>query len=198
MTVTFQFDDTENVTVTDETVETRASNRIEFSVAGSLTITDALLGKFEGATLNPVRVTIASSDSEAVPIDLTGQASLRLENVDVGVATPDGADVAAGLDGLRPTAEDGPESLDSPPDVLSFTVEGVIRDVPRETLEAIDGHSPSVESLTFAVEESVRSDGGRRTDVVVELGVLGYGIVVRRDGTIVVGSGGPLASVGLF
>ena len=159
MTVTLQFDDTENVKLTDETVETRASNRIEFAVSGCLTITDALLERFEGATLNPVRVTIASSDSTAVPIDLTGQASLRLEEVDVGVATPDGADLAAGFDGLSPAADDGPESLDSPPDVLSFTVEGVIRDVPEESFESIDQDSTTLESLTFAVEESVRTDG---------------------------------------
>ncbi|MFC4543422.1 hypothetical protein ACFO5R_15940 [Halosolutus amylolyticus] len=197
MSVTLQFDDTENVRLTEATVETRSADRIEFVVAGSLTITDALLGQFEGATLDPVRVTVSADGTDAVPIDLTDRASLRLDAVDVGVATPDGADVAAGIDALSPTTDGGPDSLDSPPDVLSFTVHGEIRDVPTETIETIAGDSPTVESLTFAVEKSVRSDGGSGTDVIFELDLLGYGIIVRRDGSIVVGSGGPLASIDL-
>ncbi len=74
--------------------------------------------------------------------------------------------------------------------MLAFTVEGTIREIPEPTFEEIEGRPPRLESLTFAVDETVRSDGGSGEDVVVEFTLFGYGVVVRRDGSIVVGSAG--------
>ncbi|MGQ3413544.1 hypothetical protein ACT4ML_14915 [Natrinema sp. LN54] len=188
MSNTVRFDDAESVRLSNVTVETRPPDGLEFRVEGTLRATETLLGEFAGTTLNPVRVTVPDGDADSVAIDLTGPATLRLETVDVGVATPDGDDIAAGLDALRSSADEDREPIEPPPDVLSFTVEGEIRDVPSETFAALPAAVSSLESITFAVEDSVRSDGGRADDVVLECTLLGYGIVVRRDGSIVVGS----------
>lgn len=194
MSITVQVADTEDIRLTENTVETHPPDRLEFSVRGQLTVTEALLVQFEGATLNPVRVTV-SDDGEPAEIELTEPPSLRLETADIGVATPESDDIADGLDALRPSTDGGPEPIDARPDVITFTVDGTIRGVPVETLETTADDSPAIESVTFAVEESVMSDGGSGSDVIFELTLLGYGIVVRRDGTIVVGSHGGLASI---
>ncbi|QSW99560.1 hypothetical protein [Haloterrigena alkaliphila] len=198
MSVTIDLDDTESIQLTETDVERRPPDRLEFAVEGSLTVTPDLLANFEGATLDPVQVTVSSGDADPVAIDLTDAATLRLETVDVGVATPDGEDVAEGLGAVASTATGNGGSVDSPPGVISFSVDGVLRDVPTATLEAVGNDAPELESLTFAVEESLRSDGGSDDDnVVFELTLLGYGIVVRRDGSIVVGTDGPLDSIDL-
>ncbi|ADB61276.1 hypothetical protein Htur_2398 [Haloterrigena turkmenica DSM 5511] len=194
---TVRFDDAESIRLSDVIVETRSPDGIEFTAEGHLSVTEALLAEFEGTTLNPVRVTVSGDETGSVAIDLSGPATLRLETVDVGVATPDREDLADGIDALRSSANDGSDSVDSRPDVLSFTVEGEIRNVPSETLSAISEDVSGLESLTFAVSESARSDGGGGDDVVLELSLLGYGIVVRRDGSIVVGNAGSLASIDL-
>lgn len=197
MSNTVRFDDAESIRLSDVIVETRPPDRIEFSVEGNLSVTEAVLGEFAGTTMNPSRVTVSGGDADAVALDLTGPATLRLETVDVGVATPDREDLADGVDALRSSADGGPDSVDPRPDVLSFTVDGEIRDVPSETFAALPAAGLSLESITFAVEESVRSDGGRGDDVVFECTLLGYGIIVRRDGSIVVGKAGSLASIDL-
>lgn len=197
MTHTVDLTGNENVTLTDGTVERRPPERLEFSVEGRLSVTDALLAQFEGATLDPVAVTVSSDDSGTATIDLTGPATLRLENVDVGVATVDSNDVADGVSALRSTADSGSEAVDSPPDVLAFTVDGEIRSIPPTTFEAIEDDAPRLESLTFAAEDTVRSDGGSGDGVVLEFTLFGYGIVVRRDGSIVVGSATGLDSIDL-
>lgn len=193
MTVTIDLDETESIHLTDA-LERRPPDRLEFAVEGSLTVTEALLAEFEGATLNPVRIAVSTDDSDPVEIDLTGAATLRLESADVGVATPDAEDIPTSLDALR-SGNDVFGSVKSPPDVIAFTVEGVIRDIPTATLEAVGDDTSEIESVTFAVEESVRSDGGSDDDVLFELALFGYGIVVRRDGTIVVGSDGSLPGI---
>lgn len=196
MSVTVQVADTEDVRLTENTVETQPPDRLEFSMRGRLTITEALLAQFEGMTLNPVRVTVSVEDADPVEIELQESASLRLENVDIGIATPDSADIADSLDALRPSTDGGPDPVDGQPDVLAFTVEGAIRDVPIATLDEIATGSPEIQSVTLAVETSVRSDGGARDeggardDVIFDLTLFGYGIIIRRDGTIVVGSDG--------
>lgn len=197
MTLTVQIDDNESIQLTATAVETRPPDRVAVTAQGSLSVTGGLLEQFAGAQLNPIRVAVSSEGSDPVEIDLTEQTSLRLENVDIGVATPDGDDISNGLDAVTPSADSRPEPVDSPPDVVAFAVEGVISDVPAGTLEAIEDEAPRLESLTFAVEDSVKSDGGPGRDVVFELTLLGYGIVVHRDGTIVIGSSGPLASIEL-
>ncbi|ELY66828.1 hypothetical protein [Natrinema versiforme] len=161
-------------------------------------MTEAVLGEFAGTTMNPSRVTVSGGDTDAVALDLTGPATPRLETVDISVATPDREDLADGVDALRPSSDGDPESIDPPPDVLSFTVEGEIRNVPSETFAALPADTSSLESVTFAVEESVRSDGGRADDVMFECSLLGYGIIVRRDGSIVVGSGRIPGSIDLL
>ena len=189
MSVTIDLDDNECIRLTDIGVRRRAPDQLEFSVEGNLTVTDALLAEFKGATLDPVGITVSAEDVAPIAIDLTDSASLRLENVDVGVATPDRDDIAAGIDTVRPSTDGGPAPVDSPPDVLSFTVDGVVRDVSPGALEPIADEAPRLESLTFAVDESLRSDGGRGSDVVCDLTLFGFGVVVHRDGRIVVCSG---------
>jgi len=54
-----------------------------------------------------------------VEIDLTGPATLRLENADVGIATPDSNDVPSSLDALR-SEDNGFGSAKIPPDVIAF------------------------------------------------------------------------------
>ena len=196
MGVTIDLHENESIKLTEADVERRPPDRLEFAVEGSLAVTPDLLANFEGATLDPVQVTVSAGDADPVAIDLTDAATLRLETVDVGVATPDGEDIAEGLGAVASTATGG-GSIDSPPGVVSFSVDGVLRDVPSGTLEQIAGDDPELESLTFAIEESIRSDGGSADDVVFELTLLGYGIVVRRDGSIVVGTDGPLDSIDL-
>ncbi|AGB31328.1 hypothetical protein C488_00829 [Natrinema pellirubrum DSM 15624] len=196
MSVTVRLADAESIRLTANAVETVPPDRLEFTLRGRLTMTEALLAQFEGATLNPVRIAV-SADGDPVEIDLTASAALRLEDVDVGVATPDPDDITDGVDALRPSANDDPDGADVRPDVLAFTVEGAIRDVPPATLAAIVDDAPGIESATFAVEEPLRSDGGEANDVVFELTLFGYGIVVRRDGTIVVGSSEGLTGIDL-
>jgi|GEM_PF-696109 hypothetical protein len=193
MTVTIDLDEAESIHLTDA-FERRPPDRLEFVIEGRLTVTEALLAEFEGSTLDPVRIAVSTDDSDPVEIDLTGPATLRLENADVGIATPDSNDVPSSLDALR-SEDNGFGSAKSPPDVIAFTVEGVIRDVPTATLEAIADDTSGIESVTFAVGESVRSDGGSDDDVIFELALFGYGIVVRRDGTIVIGSNGTRSSI---
>lgn len=213
MSVTVGVDEDRRVRVTDDVVEIRPPDRIAFAIEGTVRITEELLGQFEGATLEPVRVEIASGD-RTVEIDLGEEAALRLENVDVGVETP-GSDVVpsdgeaieplangASVDGASAdsaSADDGAESDETRPGAIAFTVDGAIVDVPEKNVDAISRGSPSLESLTFAVEDPVRSDGGAESgdDVVFECSLLGYGIVVRRNGTIVVGGRGGLATTDL-
>ncbi|MDS0474985.1 hypothetical protein [Natrinema sp. 1APR25-10V2] len=197
MSLTVDFSENENVTLTDSTIEVESSDRLDISVEGRLAMSEALLAQFEGATLGPVAVTVSSDDSGAATIDLTGPATLRLETVDVGAATVDRDEIPTGVDELRSSTDGGPGAVDSPPDVLAFTVEGTIREIPEPTFEETEGDPPQLESLTFAVDETVRSDGGSGDDVVVELTLFGYGIVVRRDGSIVVGSADGLDSIDL-
>ncbi|WP_226042221.1 hypothetical protein [Natrinema sp. DC36] len=194
MTITIDLDETESIHLTDA-LDRRPPDRLELAIEGSLTVTESLLAEFEGATLDPVRIAVSTNDSDPVEIDLTGPATLRLENADVGVATPDADDVPTSLDALRTSAGDDFGSVKSPPDVIAFTIEGTIRDVPTATLEAIADDSAEIESVTFAVEESVRSDGGSDDDVIFDLALFGYGILVRRDGTVVVGSAGSLPGI---
>ena len=197
MSLTVRFDETDAIRLTNSTVAAQPPDRIEFSVQGSLTATESMLAAFEGATLHPVGVTV-STDSDARSVDLTGPASLRLENVDVGVASPDADSIPDDLDALKSSADEF-ELPDSRPDVLSFTVEGAIRDVdaPTAALESIAAADAEIEAITFAVDESVRTDGGSEPEIALELSLFGYGVVVRRDGTIVVGSGGRFASIGI-
>lgn len=197
MSLTVQFDETETIRLTDNTVEARPPDRVEFSIRGSLTASETLLAEFEGATLDPVSVTVSTDNGdESVTLDLTGPASLRLENVDVGVASPDADSIPDDLDALLRSAA-GFDAGDSRPDVLAFTVEGSIRGVSTATLDSLATENAEIEGVTFAVDDAVKTDGGSEPEILLELALFGYGIVVRRDGAIVVGSNGKLASIDL-
>ena len=187
MSFTLQFTDTDSVQLTDERIERRSQGDIEFAVAGTLSLTEAVLAAFEGATLNPARVRIAVGESRAVDIDLTDEASLRLETVDVGVASPDADDLLPKNDPISAVADGDPTAAAPSPDVLAFTVEGVIRGAPAETVEAVAAGDPEFASLTFTVDDA-RTDGGSKSDVILELALFGYGIVVRRNGRTTIGT----------
>lgn len=187
MSLTLQLTDTDSVQLTDERIERRSPGRIEFAVEGTLSVTEALLATFEGATLNPARVTIAVDESRTVDIDLTDEASLRLETVDVGIATPDADDLLPESDPISAVANGDPAPAAPSPDVLAFTVEGEIRGVPAETVEAVAAGDPEIVSLTFTVDDA-RTDGGSKPDVILELALFGYGIVVRRNGRTTIGT----------
>lgn len=209
MSVTVDVDEDRRVRVTDVAVEPRPPDRIDFEVEGTVTITEALLGELAGATLEPARIEIASGE-QTVEIDLAADAALRLETVDVGVETP-GTDVlSSSPDVIDPSADaesaadttsadGGAESDETRPGSIAFTVDGTIVDASEETLDAISSGSPNLESLTFAVEGPVRSDGGTEPgdDVIFEWSLFGYGIVIRRSGTIVVGDRDGLATIDL-
>lgn len=191
MRVTTHLDENESVRLSDEVVETRPPDRLAFAVEGTITMTEDLLGSFAGATLNPVRIDVSGNGSQAVAIDLAGESSLRLETVDVGVETPDAGDLSPGL-----SSEDDSEERSTRPGAIAFTVEGAILDVPAETFESLSDGPRTVETLTFAVEDPVRSDGGA-DDVLLDFTLLGYGVVVYRNGVVEVGTGGTLTDVGL-
>lgn len=187
MGVTVNLDENRSIRVTEDAVETQPPDTITFVATGTVAMTEALLVTFEGTTLNPTRVSISVDDSRTVDVDLSNGASLRLDTVDVGVETPDSDDLAPDADSIASAADDGPDLADSTPGAIAFTVEGVIRSVSEETLASISSGFPALEALTFAVEDSVVSDGGSDDDVIFEFTVLGFGITVRRSGTIDVG-----------
>ncbi|MDF9746833.1 hypothetical protein [Natrinema salsiterrestre] len=189
MSIRIDPDEHESIRLTGVDVRTVPPDRLEFAIEGTLTVGSALLAEFEGATLNPVAVTVSTADSEPVSIDLTGPASVRLEDVDVGIAAPDGEDIADDIRAVRPST-DGADSVDSPSGVIAFTVEGTIRGLTATTFEPIADDGPTIDSVEFAVDEPIRGDGGSETDVIFELTLFGYGITVRRDGAIGIGTGG--------
>lgn len=69
--------------------------------------------------------------------------------------------------------------------------------MPAETFESVTGGPPAVAAITFDVEESIRSDGGSGADVVFQGSLLGFTVVVRRNGTIDVGTAGSPVDVEL-
>lgn len=199
MSPTVHIDRNPSVTVTDEVVEARPPDRIAFEAEGVIRPTESLLARFEGSSLRPVRVELALGGGETVAVDLAESGALRLESVDVGVATPDADGVRKGIDAIRSSGgigDDGADegggsgAADAPTGAIAFTVEGTVRDLPPETVESVVDESPALASVTFSVAESARADGGSPSDVLLEVGLLGYGVVVRRDGTIEVTGGG--------
>ncbi|MFC7216409.1 hypothetical protein ACFQO4_20325 [Saliphagus sp. GCM10025334] len=188
MSVHVDIGENRNVRLTDERIVCRPPNRIAFAAEGVITVTRGLLGEFEGASLKPVRVDISVDESRTVRTDLEKEASLRLETVDVGVETPDTDDLSPGMDTVSASSGDGTESTDASPGAIAFSVEGAITDVPTETFDPITDGSPSLESIVFAVDDPVRTDGGS-DDVVFSLGLLGHRIIIYRNGAIDVGTG---------
>lgn len=185
MRITVAIADDQRIRVAGDAVETHPPDQFTFAVEGVLSMTEQLVSQFEGATLRPSRVSL-SVDDRTVDIDLTGEAELRLSSVDVGIETPD-PDLSEGVESLTSSVTDPSALTDANPAALAFTVEGSVLGVPEGTLEILDSGNVTVESLSVAVDDGVRSDGGSTDDVVFEVALLGYGITVRRDGAIVVG-----------
>lgn len=188
MSVTIDIEENQDVRVTEEVIDANPPDGIAFAAEGVVTVTKSLLDDFAGASLQPVRVAFSVDGSRTVETDLEGAPSLRLDTVDIGVETPDTGDLSPGTDSIETATEAESDSTDAPPGAIAFTVEGAIRDVSATSCERIATGSPTLESITFAVGASARSDGGS-DDAALEVTLLGYGIVVHRDGTIEVETG---------
>lgn len=171
--------------MSDQRIEPRPPDRIEFFAEGVLSVSEGVMRAFEGTTLKPAEVEMAIDESRTVTVDLTGTPSLRLESLDVGVNTPEVDDVISGVD---PTTDDRPGDHKPQPGAIAFTVEGSILNVPEDTLEPLASGSPRVASITLTVDEAPRTDGGSDDEVLVELTLLGYGIVIYADGLIEIGT----------
>lgn len=201
MSVTVNVEENRSVQVTDLLVETESPDRVDFTVEGVLSITEELLSEFEGSSLKPVDIEVSIDGSRTVEIDLSEGASLRLESVDIGVELPRPNDIPSGTNAVPPSADGGATSDDGRPGAIAFTLEGTISGVQDEVFESLasasPGPGPGLESITFAVEDPIRSDGGPGTDVVFEISLLGYGITIRRNGAIEIGTGGSAADIGL-
>ena len=166
------------VRLEDGDVTARPPASIEFSAEGSVSVGAGALDEFVGRTVRPSSSAF-SVDGETVTVDFRGDASLRLRSLDVGVAVTDPGDA------LSEAVEVASSGTVDGVGTVSFTVEGVIEGVDEETIERLSAGSPEFESVTFSVRESLESDGGRDgSDALVDFGLFGYGIVVRRDGTI--------------
>lgn len=193
MTVTIRIVDNQSIRISDEVLEERPPDRVAFSVEGVVTMTEEVLSEFEGQALKPIRIDVSVEKSRAVELDLT-EASLRLETVDVGVEVPDADDLSPSMDSLGPSSGGDAESSYAGPGAIAFTVEGAIDDVPAEALEPIAESAPTLESITFTVDDAVKSDGGS-DDRIFEFSLLGFHVVVNRNGVIEIGArGGGAAS----
>lgn len=197
MSVTVAIDENQGVRIVEDHIEPVPPDRIGFTIEGMVSMTEQLLGQFEGQTLEPSRIRLSVDETTTVEIDLTGETSLRLSSTDVGIQPPGVEDPSRGLDDCKSSITDPTEGADPRPAILAFTVDGSIVNVPEETLELVSGAELSVEEVIFSVDDAVKSDGGVRDDVVLELSLLGYGISVHRDGTIVVGVLNGSAGLGL-
>lgn len=197
MSVTIHLDEHQSTRVSDQRIETRPPDRIEFVAEGIITMTEELLGEFEGMALKPVQVDMSVDESQTVTVDLTEEALLRLEEMDVGVETPDADDISPGIGSLDPTTDDSIESPDITPGAIAFTVEGAILNVPEETFEPLSESSPTLQSITLAADEAIQSDGGSNNDILSEFTLLGYGIVIHRNGIIEIGTRGDVTDIGL-
>lgn len=210
MSTTVRVAENPGIRVTHVAVDPRPPDSLGFRAEGVVRPSRTLLSRFEGSTVTPVRVDLAVHDSRTVPLDLDGDASLRLESVDVGVVPPDGpgvsdagdgadgADGADGVDAVDSVRSDDAGSADDSAGAITLTVEGTFRDLPGETLTALDDGSPTLESVTFSVSEAAETDGGSPGDVLLDVTLFGYGVVVRRNGTVEIGRSGDSSALDLF
>lgn len=184
MSLTVYLDENQQLHVTDQLVEAVSPDQVDFRIEGTLSMTEELLSAFEGSSLKPTAVDILANGSQSVEIDLAGEASLWLEDVDVGVETPDADDISSNLDLSRSVTDTDDESGHSRPGAIAFTVEGTVQDVPAEKLEPITDATLEVTTVQFTVEDPARTDGGSGASVVLDLSILGYGITIYRNGSI--------------
>ncbi|MFP8955087.1 hypothetical protein ACLI4Y_00015 [Natrialbaceae archaeon A-CW3] len=205
MSITVDIDANRNIRVTSEAIEARPPDRLDVTAEGVITMTPELLEAFEGASLKPAQIDITVDETRTIETDLQSEASLRLESLDVGVETP-GVDVLsltnettneATNEATNEQSTDTPDSSAGSPGAIAFAVEGTIRGVPSDAVDSIIAGSPTLESITFDVDKPAVSDGGSATDAVLRITLLGVGIVVRRNGTIDVGTQDGLLDVGV-
>ena len=183
MSLTVHVGESRAIEVTERTVEAPSGEVIEFAVDGVLRVSESILGQYAGRSLRPQRIDVSVDGGTTVEVDLAGDAILDLATVDVGVETPGVEEVASGLD--------------QPPGRVSFALEGTISGLPTMAVETIVTGSPRIESVTFAVDDPVRGDGGAPGDPLLEVVLLGFTVVVRRNGAIEVSRGTGREDVGL-
>lgn len=186
MALTVNVHESPEIRVTNQRIDPDPPSQVDFTVKGTLSVTEALLDEFKGSSLRPTQVTLSAEGSQSVEIDLVGNTSLWLDAVDVGVETPNSDDLRSGLESARHSSENGIELSDSRPGSIAFTVEGAIQDVSGKTLDSVIHESLELESVQFAVDDRVRPDGG--PDTVLEAHLLGYGVTIYRNGNIEIGS----------
>ena len=190
--MTFEIEIAENQSIDLECVEVtpRPDGTVTFTVEGTLSVSEHLLGTVAGSTLTPSAITFSSADSDRrqsrVEIDLQGDATLRLEAVDVGVEVLDTDLIPSDTGDLREAAVDPVGAVDSRPGVIAFTVEGVVDGVSADDIEALSSGEPKPASITFTAERSLEGDGGEPDDEVARFDFLLYRISIGRHGQITV------------
>ena len=187
MNVTVRIAEEPAVSVTAESFECRPPDRVDFSVDGQLRVSEGRLGAFAGRSLRPARLALSVDGGDSIEVDLDDAAALELETVDVGVATPDTDDLPIGEDRVPDPSGAIGSSGDTEVGAIAFTVAGTIVGIPEDVTERLSGGTPAFESITFALKEGVRSDGGA-DDVLLSVTLFGFAVVVRRDGTIEIGT----------
>lgn len=181
MSITVDLESCSAVSLSDQRFDPDPDGKVSFAAEGVVTVTGELLGRLEGSSLEPVAVDLTVEDATTVHVDLDEETPLRFETVDVGVERPGSDDLPSpsgvtDLSEATPVGSSGTDDADVPPDApgaVAFTVECSIGDVPSETLESLAAGSASLSSVTFAAD-----------DVVYELGVFGYAVVIRRNGVL--------------
>lgn len=186
MSTSVNISENPSVEVTEAVVRPRPPDSVGFLAEGMIRPNPGLLAEFEGLSLKPVGVTVSVGPSRTVEVDLSGTASLRLESVDVGVETPEVGDA---VDAVGSVGSGDATASDAPAGRIAFTVEGSIDGLSAETLEDLGDGSPTIESITFSVAETVETDGGSPLDPLLEVTLFGYGVIVRRNGIIEVRAG---------
>lgn len=185
MALTIDVEDESGVRIADANVAVEDANTVSFAVEGVLRLGGDALAPFAGARLTPVEVAFVAGD-ERVTIDLTGDAGLRLDAVDVGVEMLD--DPAT--DAVE-AATDPVGAATNPTDLtdvgrISFTVEGVVEDAPDDAAGRLEAADAAPSAVTFSLEEPIATDGGDADAPVATIELLAVRITVLVDGTIVV------------
>lgn len=174
------------VRITDAAVTVDEEETVAFAVEGVLRVGGGTLEPFVDARLTPVEVAFAAGD-ERVAIDVASDAALRLEAVDVGVELPDDAASGAVDAATDPgSAAAKPTELAGDVGRISFTVEGVLEDVPADAAERLADADAEPSSVAFSVDDATATDGGDAEAPAATIELLAVRIAVLVDGTIVV------------
>lgn len=205
MSITIEVEENPAVRVTAADVTVESADALTFVVEGVVRVGRDLLGQFVGSRLTPAQLTL-SADDDLVEIDLSEDAALRLEAVDVGVEILDeastspseladgvGSDPSELVDDATTAASDLVDAVGR----ISFTVEGVIEDVQADATERLAGAEATPHSLAFSVDDPVETDGGDPGEPVASFDLLGVAIAVRATGTIIVTTAADGANGGL-